>query len=164
LDKQILRLGRALSQKLRGSLHAVHAYARLPGGCLPAGAITPALIEQVQLNAQRAASIMFDRALKSSPIPRAHRYLIARDPVNAIAEAARNSRCAITVLGGISRSGLKSLLVGNTAERILDDLRCDVLVVKPVHFRNPVPRAVRGARLLASSLTDSRGYPLLPVR
>jgi universal stress protein E len=164
LDKQILQLGRALSQKLRGSLHAVHAYARVPGGSFPKGAITPALIEQVQQDAERAARIMFDRILKSSPITRAHRYLIARDPVNAIAEAARNSCCAIAVLGGISRSGLKSLLIGNTAERILDDLRCDVLVVKPVHFRNAVPRAVRGVRLLASPLTGSRGYPLLPVR
>lgn len=32
LDNQILKLGRAISQKLRGSLHAVHAYARVLAG------------------------------------------------------------------------------------------------------------------------------------
>jgi universal stress protein E len=152
LDNQILKLGHAMSQKLRGSLHAVHAYARVPAGSFPERAITPTLIRQVQQDAERAARIRFDRALKASRISRAHRYLIARDPVNAIAEATRRSGTAIVVMGAISRSGLKRLLIGNTAERILDDLRCDVMVVKPVTFRNQVPRAARGGPLMSFSV------------
>jgi nucleotide-binding universal stress UspA family protein len=31
----------------------------------------------------------------------------------------------------MSRSGLKRIFIGNTAERVLDGLQCDVLVVKP---------------------------------
>src|SRR5579863_889792 len=125
LDKQILQLGRSMSRRLRGSLHAVHAYARVPGGSFPDTAVTPTLIEQVEKQAERTARLAFDRALQKSPIVRAHRYLIARDPVNAIAEAARRSRSAIVVLGAISRSGIKRVLIGNTAERILDQLACD---------------------------------------
>jgi len=43
---------------------------------------------------------------------------------------------------------LKRLLIGNTAESILDELRCDVLVVKPGHFKNRVPRAVQGPQFV----------------
>jgi hypothetical protein len=47
-------------------------------------------------------------------------------------------------MGAISRSGYKRLLIGNTPERILDELSCDVMVVKPAKFRSRVPRLSRG--------------------
>jgi universal stress protein E len=158
LDRQILQWGGAVSQKLRGSLNAVHAYNRVPGDSFPEQAITPALIRKIEKDAQRDAKAAFDWVLKASRIPPARRYLVARDPVNAIAEAARRSRSAIVVMGAISRSGIKRWLIGNTAERILDDLRCDVLIVKPANFRNRVPRASRGVHLLTAPLTGSLGY------
>lgn len=158
LDKEILQLGRSISQRLRGSLHAVHAYAQVPGGSFPATALTPAIIEQLEKDAERTAKTAFDRILRRLPVTRAHRYLIARDPVNAIAEAAQRSGSAIVVLGAISRSGIKRLLIGNTAERILDQLACDVVVVKPGKFRNRVPRSSRGAHLLTTLPLASLGY------
>lgn len=158
LDNQILETGRILSHALRGSLHAVHAYARMSIGSFPDAGITPALIKKVERDAERAAKIGFDSTLRSARISRTHRYLIARDPINGIIEGVRRSRSAIVVMGAISRSGFKRLLIGNTAERILDDLRCDVLVVKSPKFRNRVPRAARGAQLLVAPPTDSLGY------
>jgi len=38
---------------------------------------------------------------------------------------------AVVVMGAISRSGIDRVFVGSTAERLLDELVCDVLVVKP---------------------------------
>jgi hypothetical protein len=61
-------------------------------------------------------------------------------------------------MGAVSRSGLKRLLIGNTAERILDELRCDILVVKPPRFRNRVPRATRGVQVLSMLPTGAVGY------
>jgi len=52
----------------------------------------------------------------------------------------------VVVMGAVSRSGLKRLFIGNSAERLLDKLDCDVLVVKPRRFTSPVPR--RAARLV----------------
>jgi universal stress protein E len=158
LDKHILQMGHTLSQGLRGHLHAVHAYARIVVGALPDAGITPALIKKIEQETERAAKAGFDRALRSTRVSRSRRYLIACDPISGIAEAARRSRSAIVVMGAISRSGFGRLLIGNTAERILDDLHCDVLVVKSPKFRNRVPRSARGARLLASLPTGSLGY------
>ena len=38
---------------------------------------------------------------------------------------------SMVVMGAISRSRLDRLLIGSTAERLLDELECDVLVIKP---------------------------------
>ncbi len=37
------------------------------------------------------------------------------------------------------RSGLKRLVLGNTAETLLDRLPCNLLVVKPRRFANRIP-------------------------
>jgi hypothetical protein len=48
-----------------------------------------------------------------------HRILVPEYPIDAIPRVARQARSAIVVLGAISRSGLKRLFIGNTAERLL---------------------------------------------
>lgn len=45
----------------------------------------------------------------------------------------------IVVMGAISRSALRRVLVGSTAERVLEALPCDVLVVKPPDFAQNLP-------------------------
>lgn len=163
LDKEILRMGRAVSEGLLGTLHAVHAYARMPVGGVPPEAITasvmtPHLFRKLEQEAQRAANASLTHTLRASRIARSRQYLIANDPVSAIAEAARKSHSAIVVMGAVSRSGFKRLLIGNTAERILDELSCDILVVKPPKFRNRIPGAARGARVVMTSSAGSLGY------
>lgn len=150
LDKSLLQMGSTLTRSLRGTLHAVHAYARVPSGAIPASAlaITDHALEQVERDAKRAAAARFAHTLKGASIVPSRRYLIGRHPVDAILQAARKSHSAIVVMGAISRSGLKRLLIGNTAESILDELRCDVLVLKPSQFKNRVPRAVQGPPII----------------
>jgi len=41
------------------------------------------------------------------------------------------------VIGAISRSRLESALIGHTAERLLDHVPCDLLIVKPDGFVDP---------------------------
>jgi universal stress protein E len=147
LDKEILRIGRALTTALRGTLHAVHALM-----------LTPETLQKMQEDAKREAQSAFNRALRAARIPRSRQYLVGRLPVDAIAEAARKSHSAIVVMGAISRSGYKRLLIGNTAERILDELSCDLLVVKPAKFRGRVSRMSRGARLRVSGPGGALGY------
>ena len=145
-----MRAGKRLSEALRGSLHAVHAYARFPVNC-PPEVLVPGMTETLQKDAERAAKARFSRVLRPARIAHSRQYLIAREPVEAIAEAARKSHSAIVVMGAMSRSGIKRLLIGNTAERILDDLSCDILIVKPVNFRVRFPGLAR--RALAARCT-----------
>lgn len=48
----------------------------------------------------------------------------------------------LVVMGTICRTGLPGLIIGNTAERILNRLPCSVLTVKPEGFSSPVPLEV----------------------
>jgi universal stress protein E len=43
------------------------------------------------------------------------------------------------IMGAVSRSGLKGLFLGNTAEAMLDHLHCDLLIVKPDGFKAILP-------------------------
>jgi universal stress protein E len=157
LDKEILRVGKALTTALKGTLHAVHAYPRF-AVAVPPQVLTPGTLGAMQEEAERSARARFSRALRPTRIARARQYLIARPPIDAIAEATHKCRSAIVVMGAISRSGYKRLLVGNTAERILDDLACDIMVIKPAKFLSRVPRASRGAHLRVSVPAGALGY------
>ena len=69
--------------------------------------------------------------------------------MDAITATARRLSAAIVVMGAISRRGLKRIFIGNSAEQLLDELRCDLLVVKPAQFVTGVPRARRGVYLMS---------------
>ena len=158
LDRQILRLGRELATALHGTLHAVHAYARLPAAGISPGGLTPAGWTRLERLSSRAAHTRFERALRTMRIARSRRYLIADSPVAAIPEAARRSRSAIVVLGAVRRGAVQRVLIGSTAEHILDALDCDLLVVKPPEFPQLVDARPRGARVTASLPPGALGY------
>ena len=145
LDRSILEIGTSLSNVLHGSLYAVHAFPYIPSEILapPADApmVTADALSAAQQCAERNARAHMATLLRHSGVAASHRYVIAAHPIDAIDTAVRRSHSAIVVMGAISRSGFKCLLIGNTAERILDVLTCDVLVVKPRDFRSRVPRA-----------------------
>jgi universal stress protein E len=46
---------------------------------------------------------------------------------------------ALVVMGAVSRSRLQEVFLGSTAERVLDRIGCDVLVVKPADFTEKLP-------------------------
>jgi len=41
----------------------------------------------------------------------------------------------VMVMGAVSRRGLDRIFLGSTAERVLDRLPCDLLIVKPEGFQ-----------------------------
>jgi universal stress protein E len=132
LDAEILRAGTWLSRALRGTLHVMHA--------ADAMAATEAQARQA-----------FESELRAAKLPRTRRHLVKGAPSEAIPRTARALGAAVVVMGAISRSALKRIAIGNTAERVLGDLPCDVLVVKPVRFVTRVSRTRRGVRYTVST-------------
>jgi universal stress protein E len=135
LDEEDLRNSARIQRVLRGTLHTVHAY--LPQLPLAGTGVTA------------HATKGFERALRMTHTPRARCHLIEQPALQAIPDLARETGSAIVVMGAVSRSAMQRTCIGNTAEGIINDLPCDVLVVKPRGFKSAVLRATLGVRLMA---------------
>jgi len=148
LDNVILALGGRVARALSGSLHAMHAYNPVPLD-VPTSAIrTDASAARFYREVRARARTAFDRTMRQARIPRARRHLIDHNAVDAIPETAREIGADLVVMGAVSRSGLRRIFIGNTAERVLGAIHCDVLVVKPPRFAAPIGQRARGIRVM----------------
>jgi universal stress protein E len=149
LDQRILDYGAQAGRALRGALHVVHAYVPQP----PPPTVTfDTKRRQGWIAAnERESRHAFGDALQKTTIPASRRHLMRGDPAAAIPAIARKTRSAIVVIGAVSRSGLKRLFIGNTAESVMDELRCDLLVVKPAKFALKGQRARRGPQYISTA-------------
>jgi universal stress protein E len=148
LDAGILAAAAAVSEALGGKTHVGYAW---PGAPMPtprSTLLTPALFEAHEKREKRAAQEAFNAAVGESGIKVAKKHFVAGHPADAIPKLARQVRAGVVVMGAISRSGLKRLLVGNIAEQVLDALSCDVLVLKPADFKPRVAKQGRGVQLV----------------
>lgn len=59
-------------------------------------------------------------------------------PSQEIARTATHLNVDVLVLGTVGRSGIKGVLLGNTAEKVLENCECSVLTVKPEGFVSPI--------------------------
>jgi universal stress protein E len=78
---------------------------------------------------------------------------VSGPPALKIPEVARKMQAALVVMGAISRSRLQRMFIGSTAERVLDALSCDVLVIKPRGTRTRVEPRERGMRVVRAPAT-----------
>lgn len=69
---------------------------------------------------------------------RVERHLIRGTPQQVIPAFVERESVDLVVMGTVGRSGLPGFLVGNTAEHVLNHIKCDLLAVKPDGFVSPV--------------------------
>ena len=151
LDQNILLEAQTLGSALATEFDVVYAYRPRPLAPEGAAASVSRIAKTIEARARAAARAAIDRALRHTSVSAARRHLVEAHPVDAITATARRLPAAIVVMGAISRRGLKRLFIGNCAEQLLDELRCDLLVVKPTHFATGVPRSRRGVYLVSTT-------------
>ena len=157
LDSVIVAQATALSRAMHGRLELMHA--NFPAGyalMMADPGLNAETLEAVYRHMKAKRTEQFDAFAAKVRAPRRHRHLLDADPEFAIPHLARKLRADVVVMGAVSRSGLKRVFIGNTAERVLESLPCDVLVVKPPRFPKRVTRKPRGMRLVASA-------PMMPL-
>jgi universal stress protein E len=147
LDDEILRRSARIATVTRGKVHAVHTYVPTLLGMKPEELSAPDATAQITAHAARIAQAGFDKSLRTARLSKlapGQRHLLVGHASDAIPALARKLRCDLVVMGAISRSGLKRLAIGNTAEQLLDDLPCDLLIVKPPGFIARIGSRPRG--------------------
>ena len=65
-------------------------------------------------------------------------HLLKGDPAALIVDLARKKRIELVVMGTVCRTGLAGFFIGNTAEKVVQEIDCSVLAVKPDGFVTPV--------------------------
>jgi universal stress protein E len=149
LDARLLTVGGRFARLLRGSLHVFHAYmplvsaATMPLNTVPLVMLPP---EAEAAHGQQVARTI-DKLADSAAIARARRHVHMGDVCGELRAVVGDTGAGLVVIGAVSRSALARIFIGNTAERVLDKVDCDVLVIKPRGFRSKVERRPAAAEV-----------------
>lgn len=148
LNRQVLDLALSLAISEFAELHVVHAWDALAESILRVwGDITPSDLPAYVETERRRHKAGLDRIMLALEKragadalayarPRLHLPRgAARDLIPALAD---DLGAELVVMGTVGRTGIPGLLMGNTAETILNQIDCSVLAVKPPGFVSPV--------------------------
>lgn len=141
LDANILSAAKTLVNRDGDTLCVVHSYdaAAVIAG-MAAGAMTPILPdtqgieEQVRAEHLQAVQQLLEREQVSED-KLAHLSGNAR---TVLPEFVRDNDVDVLIMGAVSRGFIKRAFIGNTAEQLLNQLSCDVMIVKPDGFESAV--------------------------
>jgi universal stress protein E len=146
LDDRLLSAAATFENQLSGSLHIVHAYRAPPtstSGTLTEPIRMPSAayvvrdhIEGLRRDIERLAS--------RHDIDPARCHIVDGEPIQALPAFIKKRKTDVLVMGVVSRSAISRQIIGNTAEKLIDQVDCDVFVVKPAGFKSTVPKARAG--------------------
>jgi universal stress protein E len=144
LDGDILDAALLLARTLGGDVEAVHMFfpaallaatAGMAGMPLAAGMSTAELIDAERARVTEGlVAVAGSRGLAPAAVK-----VLQGSAAELLPSHAEQRQATLLVMGGISRGRVRELLVGSTAERVLDRVPCDVLVVKPPDFVEKLP-------------------------
>ncbi|HEY3519078.1 MAG TPA: universal stress protein [Gammaproteobacteria bacterium] len=141
LDDRIIAATKQVCYPLNGELHVVHAFDVTPALATPMDPMaTPPPIREITDSMRARHTEAVHELTDAHGIPRDCVHVHAGSTRAVVVELTEKLRADVVVMGGISRRGLKRLFLGNTAEETLDELSCDLLIVKPAGFETSVPR------------------------
>jgi nucleotide-binding universal stress UspA family protein len=145
LNDRVLALATSLARRQHGELHVGHAMERTGGFTSQS---TPHLAGEVaDVLAQSANGVHRDRLGALLEIHRvaesgAELHLVTGHAGEVLPKLADGLRADLIVMGTVARTGMSGLIIGNTAETILQSVPCSVLAVKPEGFVTPVRQAM----------------------
>ena len=142
LNRLIMDLASSLAERESAQLHVVHAW-QMPGESMlrsgrariSASDLQKLLADTEQSHRQHFNDLLQDYDL-SSDSPGV--WLIKEKAPKAITSLSDELNTDLIVMGTVGRTGLPGLIIGNTAEDVLQTTQSSVLAVKPAGFVSPV--------------------------
>ena len=129
LNKKLLNTANFISELFNDQILAVNACPPLPVMTdLEYASVDPAsyLTDMKNIALNNTLKIVKDYNLDESNIK-----ILEGIPEDIIPEFAEKVDSRLIILGTVSRSGLKGMFMGNTAEQLLHNLQCDILTINP---------------------------------
>lgn len=138
LNQLILELAASLSAHHNAELHIVAAWGL--GQFTLRSLRHLAELDELSKEIKKASRQWLDELTKpfESKGVELHVHHIEGNASDVILEEVRAQGADLIVMGTVGRVGISGYFMGNTAERILTDIDCSVLAVKPPGFRSPI--------------------------
>ena len=141
LDDEILSICKYLGEKVGGSVHAFHSYdPRIAVATATANAYIPVSLpfDEIELQMHEDHQKRFGEITSFHGIDDEKAHLASGLTHEELAALANKIDASVVVMGAVARNRWKRLFIGATAERTLEHLPCDLLIVKPDWFLTPV--------------------------
>lgn len=136
LDRCILENASAVARRLSGELHLANVY--IPMAFVAAAAMTPPAVMDVSAEAldveRESKRKELDAMASGYHIAAANVHLEVGSTSEVLCRLAAQLNVDIMAMGAVSRSAVKRAFIGSTAERVLEQLPCDLLIVKAPNF------------------------------
>jgi universal stress protein E len=134
LDRKLLATATGIAKTAGASVAVLHAFDPAPVYAVSADAMSVPIAEPLgefvnELRQQHHDAVT--ALLKATGHADLEAHVADGDIREVLTGLLTDIGADLVVMGAVSRSGLKRLALGSTAERVLDFLPCDVLVVKP---------------------------------
>lgn len=134
LDHKILETAEQIRSAVDGKLTVVHAFDPAPVYAVSTDAmsfpITEPINEAVAALKEQHRAAMAELTARHA-IAADDTQLIEGETREVLVDAVDRFGADVVVIGAVSRGALKRLALGSTAERVLDFVPCDLLIVKP---------------------------------
>jgi len=140
LDDEIIMASKSLSDACKGTLEVFHAYdPRIAIATASANAYLPVSLpmEEIEKQMREQHGKRFNEMISFHGIRDDAAHLVAGRTHEELPAMAVTRKADVVVMGAVARNRMKRLFVGATAERTLDHLPCDLLIVKPDWFETP---------------------------
>lgn len=136
LDRELLLAAENLAAAMGGEAFAVHAFDLKPlvAGMASAAngiGIVPCVDVALIDSLRKFHDAEFKAVVAGRPAFEGRAVMIEGSPATELPAYAAREQVDVLVTGAVSRSSLRRLFVGSTAERLLDRVPCDILVLKP---------------------------------
>lgn len=139
LDQQLLQHAAGLAQQLDGELHVLHVFNTLPHSAI----FDEHLVvdyEALQKKVREEHHARIDELIApyglSIKDPCVH--LLEGELHQLVPDWAEETLVDVLVMGSLARGFIDRLLLGSSAERLMDKVNCDLLILKPDSFSCPV--------------------------
>jgi universal stress protein E len=138
-DRAVLTLATAFAAAFDSRLNIVHAYPDPDDfSWVSSVEVKPGIFYGPE-NFERLHREAVEELVAAFGIGPEHVALATGDPRVVIPEMARERNTQLLVLGALERGTFEQAMLGSTAEAVIAEATCDVLLVKPMAMRGPVP-------------------------
>jgi universal stress protein E len=135
LDDEILHVSKDVAE------NAFHAYdPRIAVATATANAYIPVSLpfDEIEQQMHEDHEKRFNEITEFHKVPKDNAHLVAGLTHEELPLIAEQLKADVVVMGAVARNRWKRLFIGATAERTLEDLPCDLLIIKPDWFQTPV--------------------------